>query len=631
MIDEAVTPDCINTGLTAGKHCSVCSEVLVKQESVEALGHTAADVVKENEISATCTADGSYDEVVYCSECGDEISREAKTVSTLGHTKGEAVRENELPATCVKEGSCDEVVYCSSCGDELSRESKILSKLETHNYVSGICSVCGLEKFSEGLVFVSNGDKTCYVAGRGTCEDKDIVIPSVSPDGDRVIAIGENAFEYCTGIKSVTIPHSITSIGKYAFYYCNALEAIYYNATQLNDLSAYNYVFYNAGSDGNGIKVVIGKNVTKIPAYLFYPNSDSFASSYLPKITSVEFEEGSVCESIGGGAFYGCEGLESLILPDSVTTIGGSAFKNCRGLTNIEFSDNLTSIAGYAFSCCIGLVNVTIPDNVISIGNYAFEYCSGIRSFTIGNKVETIGQNVFQYCVGLTSLTIPESVITINKQAFLGCFKLVEIINRSSLDITAGGSGYGFVGSYAKEVHEGESKIVNYNDYLFYSSGGVNYLFDYIGNDTVLALPEYYNGEKYEINQYAFYKHDDITSVVIPDSITSIGTYAFASCTELTSVTIGNGAKSIGSYAFVSCTGLKSVKIGSSVTSIGSYAFNSCSSLTSVTFENPAGWWYSSSADATSGTSISQSDLSKALTAADYLKLYYSNSYWKRS
>ena len=174
-VSVVTPPTCTEQGYTTYT-CSRCDDSYVA-DYTDALNHTAGETVIENEVPATCTADGSYDEVVYCTTCNEELSRETKTVEKLGHDlgewtvtapavpatcttdgksaietchcsrcdyyenrggetisapghkNGEPVKENEVPATCTADGSYDEVVYCTVCTQEISRDTKTVEKL----------------------------------------------------------------------------------------------------------------------------------------------------------------------------------------------------------------------------------------------------------------------------------------------------------------------------------------------------------------------------------------------------------------------------------------------------------------------------------------------------------------------
>lgn len=187
---------------------------------------------------------------------------------------------------------------------------------------------------------------------------------------------------------------------------------------------------------------------------------------------------------------------------------------------------------------------------MVSIDRETFNYCFDITFANLPDSVESLGYMAFANCYHLVSVRLGEGMKTIGNYAFEGCSKLVEVINKSSLTLTSGSWDYGYVALRAKEIHTGESKMVNLDGFIFYTVGGVNYLMGYVGEDTVLVLPEGYNGEKYEIHANAFYTKNKITSVVISDGVTAIGGDSFSYCSSLESVTIPVSLTKIGGYAF---------------------------------------------------------------------------------
>ena len=132
---DKAEPTCTATGMEEYWECTACKNLYADEGctklveklddlKIDAKGHTPGKAVKEDVVPATCEIAGSYDEVVYCQVCGNEVSRVSKILSALGHTPGEAKRENVVEPSCMVDGRYEEVVYCSVCNDEISRVTK---------------------------------------------------------------------------------------------------------------------------------------------------------------------------------------------------------------------------------------------------------------------------------------------------------------------------------------------------------------------------------------------------------------------------------------------------------------------------------------------------------------------------
>ena len=344
-----------------------------------------------------------------------------------------------------------------------------------------------------------------------------------------------------------------------------------------------------------GLKVYNIKNGTKVICdYAFAFDNESFC--YIPSLQSIYIPE--TVTSIGKSAFYGCEFLQSIVIPNSVTNIGKGAFRGCLKLTRIivepynEIYDSrsscnaiiekktnmlvagcsatiipnsVKSIGDLAFNCCESLQSIAIPNSVTNIGKEAFSECKSLQSIVIPNSVTCIGEEAFSGCKSLQSIVIPESVTSIGDSAFCDCTSLQSIVIPKSVT-SIGKKAFSVCTSLQSIVIPKSVTSIGDSAFSFCTA-----LQSIVIPNSVTSI-----GEK------AFYDCTALQSIVIPNSVTSIGDEAFRSCDSLQSIVIPNSVTSIGNHAFSHCASLQSIVIPESVTSIEELAFYRCTSLQSM-------------------------------------------------
>ena len=375
-----------------------------------------------------------------------------------------------------------------------------------------------------------------------------------------VTKIGAYAFGSLDAIHSLELPNSLITIGNTAFAWNDYLSDV----TITENV---NYIGTAAFAGTALTSVIIPDNQVQIMERAFsqcsnleklvIPASATLGEDFInstPKLKTAgpigggyNFEFGWT-DTIPAYAFQECRDLESVVLPDTITSIGEEAFYGCGSLQNIELSASLKEVQRLAFGSCYSLKNVVIPDGVKEIGTFAFSACTSLNSVSLPDSLECLGEGAFNAC-GLTSIVIPNGVKEIGSDTFRYCEELEKV----SL-----GSGIESIGYTA---FRGCSAL----------SG--------------ITIP---HGTK-TIGKEAFKDCSALTQVSLPATLETIEYSAFENCTSLTDITIPNGIKTLYNSTFKGCSSLTKAVLPASLEVIsGAKTFRNCPLLTAVYFYGDA-------------------------------------------
>ena len=344
-------------------------------------------------------------------------------------------------------------------------------------------------------------------------------------------------------------------------------EGVTYTVTAIGEIAF-------GGCEGQLNSVIVPNTVTTI-------GESAFASS--PHLSLVILPNS--IESFGPGAFARCYGLTSLRLPEGFTTISERMFFDCTGLTTIEIPSSVTRIEKSAFEMSY-ITHIDIPETVTYIGESAFESCTRLTSIDIPNSVTEIGPSAFYFCQALQSARLPETLEMIPESLFERCVSL------SSIDIPAtvteiGKSAFCYTTSIAEVVIPDAVQYIGDEAFLgcrrlssitlsSHLDGISNGLFQDCTALQSITIPQ----SVVAIFPNAF-KQSGVVSVTFEGSLDGLGNYAFSGCTGLNVIELPTTAH-IGAGVFNNCSNLETVVIGP-VVEIGAYAFRECSALQTVT------------------------------------------------
>ena len=484
-------------------------------------------------------------------------------------------------------------------------------------------------KDDQGLTYTLNAaDHTATVASYDN-NTPDIDIPDTVTSGGQpytVTAIGDSAFNPSSprsNVSSVFIPATVRSIGDSAFSYCNALTTVTFaEGSQLKSIGR--AAFYGTEHAYPRFKEIkIPDSVETIGNGAFYDCRD------LERITLP-----SALQTLSTVTFYDCTALSEVTFPASLKTIESSAFSGCRNLSEVELPASLKAIQSSVFHRCSALKTVSydgsleqwnditanngflgdshpslvmddytaqfipvkddlfaepIPKKTVTITKYTGTESTVILPSTISSwPVTKIGEDALKDNTTITSVTIPASVTEIGANAFAGCTNLTSVTyggDWSNLTIQSGNPA---VEDAAKDA--ANEQLFDF-EFILNNTAVIVNNYKCKGTAADVTIPSCYKGKPVTAINNAAFPNSAVTSVTIPDSITSIPDAAFVNCSNLTNISIPNSVTYIGFSAFDGCASLKSITLPSSLRTIGNSAFAGCPSSMTVTYPGSKTQW----------------------------------------
>ena len=534
-IEEAIpgqAPTCTETGLTEGKICTVCGEILVEQDVIAATGHHYAVTV----IAPTCAEKGYTNHACVC---------------------GEAYKD----------------AYTSALG---------------HNYQSSICNICNETlKFTQGLSFalLSDGTYAVYSSSVHTLPQNIIIPPTYN--GKPVTQLRYVAFRYADHIKTVMMPNTVTLIDWEAFSGCTSLEKVYL-PEGLKTLK--HYAFLECSSMES---IKLPESLEKIDHNVFVDCS-ALKELYIPaKTASIGYNVFIGCDSLeryiiaaGNPLYTSIDGVlynkagtilrayplgrrdKSFTVPYGVQAIDSQAFSFAKYIEDVIISDTVTTIAGGAFYGCPNLRSIYLGRNVSTIEHSGYTTliggCPKFTTFTVskynwdfsavdGVLYNKSGSKLVIYPVGksATHYTFPSTVTRV------GSFALAYANNLESVFIP--------------------NTLKTYDGYAFYGC-------------QKLKTIEWQEGCT-QTGSGTVYECENLTTAILPSTIKQIDSVVFNECTSLTTVNIPHGVSRINAVAFGECESLETITIPQTVTFIGQYAFSHCYTLNVIHYEGTKAEW----------------------------------------